>query len=588
MHSVAATVTGSGSALHMRGRAVGVAAAATATALAIVAATASYLALAQNEPIPLNPYPFGGLATWLVLVELAAATSIAAGVWASRAQYPYAAAGLAIASTAVLVPFWATGSWLPAPARAGFLAASPLAVASVSQVALRWGARPPGSARITLRATYSLAAAATLVHLLGYNPFADPGCALVCGDVRPVLDGLLTTRSALTWTCVLTIIAIVVAAGALLRIRGPGAPRPLIIAVLYCLAALTTSTTLRWATWEDPSPPAWRLLVEPLAVAVVGVTVVALALRTMRTRAAVARLAARMSVAETELGSLGGAIRGVQFAVSGDARWVDFSGRDVTDQPPGAEYAVLSDEDEPVLRLLLAERADPNDVLTGLTPASRLALMNARLIALARTRLAEVQDSQRRIVATADAERRRIERDLHDGAQQRLVGAAFHLRAAAGVAEAGCTSRLASAETQVHTALAHLRRLAHGVFPTVLVEEGLEAAIEELASGSVIPIHSELLMPGDVGPEVAMAAYAMIVAVLDSVVSPAAGTRARVSVRTGDAVTVRVEIEGTNSIAPPLDFTDAADRIGAVGGHFTLSGNGGDGYVATAVIPCAS
>lgn len=574
--------------MPVHGRAVGFAAAATATVLALVAGTGTYLASAQDDPIPLHPYPFGALAIWLVLVELAAAISIAAGVWATRARCPYAAAGLAIASAAVLVPFWATDAWLPAPARAGFLAASPLAVGGVIQVALRWGTRRPGSARRTLRVAYSLTAAATLVHLLGYDPFADPGCALVCADVSPVLDGLLSTRSVVGWTCLLTIIAIVASAGALLRIRPPGAPGPLEIAVLCCLAALTTSTGLRWVAWDDPSPPGWRLLVEPIAVAVVAVTVVALEVRTTRTRAAVARLAARLSVDEGELGSLGGAVRGVQFAVPGVPRWVDFMGRDVSAWPPGGKYAVLSGDEGPLLRLVLAGRADPNDVLAGLTPASRLGLMNARLMTLSRARLAEVQSSQRRIVATADAERRRIERDLHDGAQQRLVGAAFHLRAAAGTVETECASRLTSAEAQVRMALAELRRLAHGVFPTVLVEEGLGAAIDELASGSLIPISSELMLPDDVAPEVAMAVYAMIVAVLDSVVGQAAGTRAHVLVQTGGVLTVRVEIEGTDSIAPPLQFTDVADRIGAVGGHFTLSSNGGDGYVAMAVIPCAS
>ncbi len=90
---------------------------------------------------------------------------------------------------------------------------------------------------------------------------------------------------------------------------------------------------------------------------------------------------------------------------------------------------------------MLARPADKGEVLAGLTPATRWALRNAQLAAVARARLAEVQASQRRIVAASDAERRRIERDLHDGAQQRLVSVAFHLRVALAGADPATAMR---------------------------------------------------------------------------------------------------------------------------------------------------
>lgn len=570
-----------------RGRVEGLFAAGLATALAAVGTFASYLAVVHNEPIPFNQEDPAHLATWIVLVELGSAASIAAGVWAIRAHHPHAAVGLAVAAFGVLVPFWSTWSWLPAPVAAGLFATTPLAVAGVASVTLLWRLPPSRIAFHGLRVLSLLAIGASLLHLAGYNPFADPGCTRLCDDVRPVLDGLLATRTAVEWSCTLTIVAAIVAAATIVRTGVRGTPSLVVIAVACCLGASTLSCALRCATWEDPSPPAWRLIVDPLAVAAVGLAVLASGVKTMRTRAAVGQLVARLSAAETDLWAVCGAIRDVHFAVPDGSAWVDAGGREVSD-PLGANLVVLSDIGGPVLRLILADRADPNDVLRGLTPASRLALTNASLTAVGRARQAEVQKSQRRIVAMADAERRRIERDLHDGAQQRLVGAAFHMRAALHTLDAESASRLTRAETQVHGALAHLRRLAHGIFPNVLADEGLEAAIEELASASAVPITHEVHISDSVGSEVAMAVYAMIVATLERVVvSPAAGARAHVSVLMDGVVTARVEIQRA-SLARPLAFTDVADRIGAAGGRFTLSSDEGDGVVAVAVIPCAS
>lgn len=84
-----------------------------------------------------------------------------------------------------LLPLWAAWSWLPGPVRAGVLAAAPLTVAGTAQVALGWPPEVSASARRTGRAVVVLAGAASLAHLLGYNPFADPGCARTCNDVRP-------------------------------------------------------------------------------------------------------------------------------------------------------------------------------------------------------------------------------------------------------------------------------------------------------------------------------------------------------------------------------------------------------------------
>jgi signal transduction histidine kinase len=148
---------------------------------------------------------------------------------------------------------------------------------------------------------------------------------------------------------------------------------------------------------------------------------------------------------------------------------------------------------------------------------------------------------------------------------------------------------LTGAEAGVRDALAHLRQLAHGIFPNVLADEGLGAALDELVAASDVPATLTVRVD-DVADASAMAAYATVVAALDAVQRPSAATRARISVlQDGDTITVRVEVTtGDGSVVAP-DCTDAADRVGALGGHLTPSGPAEDGRVTvTAVLPCGS
>jgi signal transduction histidine kinase len=147
---------------------------------------------------------------------------------------------------------------------------------------------------------------------------------------------------------------------------------------------------------------------------------------------------------------------------------------------------------------------------------------------------------------------------------------------------------LASPYARVRGALARLRELAHGIFPGVLVNEGLTAALEELLTASDVPAALDIRVD-KVVDAVAMAAYATVVAALDSVERPSPATRAQISVvQDGGTLTVRVQVAagGASVVAP--DVTDAADRVGALGGHFTLSNAAEDGTVVTAVLPCGS
>jgi signal transduction histidine kinase len=584
MRDVAATVNTAPAPPAPR-RGTGALAASFATTVAVVTVLGSSLVLARDDPQLLDNE---WAAAWPWLVEFAAAVVIVVGAWSVRTTHPWASTGLAVAAAASLLPLWAAWSWLPGPVRAGVLAAAPFTVAGVAQAALGWPTQSSPATRAAGRAMFGLACGAALAHLLGYNPFADPGCLRTCQDVQPLLGGLLTTQAVVVVVCVLTIAAAAVAIAAVVAGGPARAPRSVVGAVVLALVVLAALAAVRLAGWGDVPTPVSRLALEPLAAAVVGGVLCGVGLQAARTRAAIERLATQLSDPAAALRHVRGAIRGVQFSMPDDGRWIDAAGQDVGSPPTPGSYLVLPDTSGPELRLLLARRADPGEVLAGLTPATRWALRNAQLAAVARARLAEVQASQRRIVAASDAERRRIERDLHDGAQQRLVSVAFHLRVALTGADPATGERLTGAEAGVRDALAHLRRLAHGIFPSVLADEGLGAALDELVAASDVPATLTVRVD-DVADASAMAAYATVVAALDGVQRPSAATRARISVvQDGDTITVRVEVTGDEGIVVP-DCTEAADRIGALGGRLTLSDPAQDGTVTvTAVLPCGS
>jgi signal transduction histidine kinase len=552
-----------------------------ATGVAVLTVLVSALAVRAGD----DPFAYAGrrFPAWLTVVGLIVIGFIVGGLRATRTR-PGVSRGLATATIGSLLPLWAAWSWLPDWIQAGVLAATPFAI-MVALVALNWSAPVLGNPFTAMRIVFALVVASGVVHLLGYNPFADPGCALTCVDVTPVLGGLLSTRSAVIASCSLTIVGAVLAAVTVLRENARHTPRLIIGAVMVALCLQMVSAALRLATWGDSTAAGLLLLLPAGAVAIVAIAVCVVVTRTLRVRTAVDRLADRLS---GPVAALSG-VQGVQFAVPGEARWVDVAGRDATDLPAQDRHVVLSDESGPVLRILVARGTDEGDVLAALTPATRLALQNAQLAAVAKARLADVQASQRRVVAASDSERRRIERDLHDGAQQRLVSVAFHLKIALAEADPSTSVRLEAAETQVRNALGQLRRLAHGIFPSVLTDEGLAAALEELVAASDVPTTLDVLTRDDVGMETAMAAYATVAAVLHSIEHPSPNTRAVILVdRDGDTLTVSADVTADVDAVVAREFVDVADRVGALGGRFTTAETETGTTVVTAVIPCES
>ena len=216
-------------------------------------------------------------------------------------------------------------------------------------------------------------------------------------------------------------------------------------------------------------------------------------IRTVRTRAAVNRLA-RLETALSDR-----TIRSVHFAVPGDVRWVDQAGREVRDAPGPDRYVVLSDESGPMLRLLLARRADQEQALAGLNPAAWLALRNAQSWRRWSKRGSPTSGPPSDVWSPCQTPNAGVSNEICTTAPSSAWSAwRSTWRVALRDVSPATAAQLTGTEARIDDALAHLRQLAHGMFPSVLADEGLEAALEELLVASDIPATLDIQV-GDVG-----------------------------------------------------------------------------------------
>jgi signal transduction histidine kinase len=205
---------------------------------------------------------------------------------------------------------------------------------------------------------------------------------------------------------------------------------------------------------------------------------------------------------------------------------------------------------------------------------------------------AKLAASRARIVEAGDAERRRLERNLHDGAQQRLVSVALDLRLLGAKLEkdpAGARELLASAQDQLAQGLDELRELARGIHPAVLTERGLGPALESLAMRAPVPVEIEAVPDERLAGPVEAAAYYVVAEAMTNVAKYAHATHATVSVRRFDGhATVTVADDGIGGADPSLGtgLRGLADRVAALDGHLDVESSNG-GTRISAEIPCA-
>jgi signal transduction histidine kinase len=262
----------------------------------------------------------------------------------------------------------------------------------------------------------------------------------------------------------------------------------------------------------------------------------------------------------------------------------------------GRAATILEHEDEPLGAIV----HDPSlleepRLIAAAGAAARMALENARLHAQTRAQLQQVRESRRRIASAADDERRRIERNLHDGAQNRLLALAIELSAAQrrlgsdARADPDVDQLLAASVEELQSTVEELRTLARGLHPTVLTEYGLAAALEALTQRSSVPLDLDVC-DGRLAPHIEATAYFVAAEALNNVIKHAHATSASIAVRhEGEwlAVEIADDGEGGARAGDGSGLEGIADRVEALGGRLEIQSDG-SGTCIKAEIPCAS
>jgi signal transduction histidine kinase len=207
-------------------------------------------------------------------------------------------------------------------------------------------------------------------------------------------------------------------------------------------------------------------------------------------------------------------------------------------------------------------------------------------------RLVEVTASRARLVDAFELERRRIERDLHDGAQQRLVALSMSL----GLArldlppDSPAARQVSAAHEQAKQALAELRELIRGVHPQVLTDRGLPSAIEDAAARSPVPVTVDVNLPGRLPSPVELTAYFAVCEALANIAKHSQASRAGVHGRvTGDRLVIEVRDDGVGGADPArgTGLAGLADRIAVANGRLLLSSPAGGPTLLRMELPCS-
>jgi signal transduction histidine kinase len=280
------------------------------------------------------------------------------------------------------------------------------------------------------------------------------------------------------------------------------------------------------------------------------------------------------------------------YWISPEAPYVDSEGRPRTpDESPGRAATPVT---RGSLRLGTvfhdAGIAEHPDLLDSVIEAAGLAIEIGRLRVEVRQRLAEVEESRARIVTAGIEERRRLERDLHDGAQQRLVSIGLdlrHVQNELGEEHGPAHTALDQVVSELAAAIRELRELARGIRPPAL-DDGLEAALEQLAARTPLPTAIDA-SPGALDDEVEAAAYFFASEALTNTVKHSGATKASVTaLRDNGDLVVSVSDDGGGgaSAGPGSGLEGIADRLAALGGRLTVTSPPGQGTTVSARLPC--
>ncbi|HLM08607.1 MAG TPA: sensor histidine kinase [Thermoleophilaceae bacterium] len=278
-----------------------------------------------------------------------------------------------------------------------------------------------------------------------------------------------------------------------------------------------------------------------------------------------------------------------------DERYVDGEGRPY-ELPPAGDRKTLTrvERDGERIGAIVhdASLRDAQDHVHAVGAAAALVLANERLDAELRAKVAELRRSRERMLRVGLEERRRLERDLHDGAQQRLVSMAIDLRLARARLRddpGGAERLLDTASGELEAALSELRELARGIHPAVLSDRGLGTALETLARRAPMPVELRRLPDERLPEAVELAAYFVVSEALTNVAKYARASHASVAIeRNNGRVVVAVRDDGVGGADPErgTGLRGLADRLAVLEGRLDVESPPGGGTTVTARIPC--
>jgi signal transduction histidine kinase len=278
-----------------------------------------------------------------------------------------------------------------------------------------------------------------------------------------------------------------------------------------------------------------------------------------------------------------------------DDTYADAAGAPVALPPPGGDRTVMPierDGTEVAALVYDGSLEDDPELVEAVRAAAAIAIENERLHSESHARLIELKASRERIVSAGDSERRRLERNLHDGAQQRLVAIALHLRLLKNRVgdDPSANELVTTASEELARSLAELRELARGIHPAVL-EHGLAAALDSLASRSTVATTLSYEPDGRLPEPVELAAYFVASEALANVAKYARADRAAIRVwRAGDVASIEIADDGAGGADDSLGsgLRGLADRVEALDGRLWVISPPGRGTTVTAELPCGS
>lgn len=295
----------------------------------------------------------------------------------------------------------------------------------------------------------------------------------------------------------------------------------------------------------------------------------------------------------------------IGYWAAGSNRYVDADGHpidpdppdepDKTDGPGGPDRGVTRiDRDGKPVAILVHDRAllEEPELIEAACAALALALENERLTAELRARLRELAESRRQVLRAAEAERRRLERDLHDGVQQRLLSIPVTLSLAEAVLPGEpdrARALLDEARSAVLAVLADLRALSQGLHPPVLTERGLAGAVQELATLSPVPLRIRNDVPAGLPAEVETTAYYVIAEALANIAKHSAADEAELRIALSDgrlSLEIRDDGQGGADPASGSGLRGLAERVTVEGGEFQVESPPGGGTRVRVALPC--